>query len=124
MELFLLVLVVTFQYSHFLGAGSNFRDPLRAFEWQGTWFVGVGCNNESMSADLCLFQVRAAYLHRAFHPPTTQTHQLGEVSAGPYGHDLLWPVDAIVTTTQTYTYAYTQTYTHREKQKHTYQQIP
>lgn len=37
-------------------AGKNFRDPLRAFQWEGEWYVGVGCNNESNSADLCLFQ--------------------------------------------------------------------
>ena len=38
-------------------AGSNFRDPLRAFQWtDGKWYVGVGCNNQSKSADLCLFQ--------------------------------------------------------------------
>jgi len=38
-------------------AGANFRDPLRAFKWSdGAWYVGVGCNNKSNSADLCLFQ--------------------------------------------------------------------
>ena len=39
-------------------AGGNFRDPLRAFHWpgDGNWYVGVGCNNQSKTADLCLFQ--------------------------------------------------------------------
>lgn len=36
--------------------GTNFRDPARAFEWAGAWYVGVGCNNNSHSADLCLFR--------------------------------------------------------------------
>jgi hypothetical protein len=38
-------------------AGANFRDPLRAFLWtDGAWYVGVGCNNRSNSADLSLFR--------------------------------------------------------------------
>eukprot|EP00054_Salpingoeca_dolichothecata_P015306 m.87904 g.87904 ORF g.87904 m.87904 type:complete len:544 (-) comp21429_c0_seq2:36-1667(-) len=37
-------------------SGKNFRDPLRALNLNEKWYVGVGCNNNSMSADVCLFQ--------------------------------------------------------------------
>eukprot|EP00050_Salpingoeca_kvevrii_P019831 m.91108 g.91108 ORF g.91108 m.91108 type:complete len:546 (-) comp8590_c0_seq1:350-1987(-) len=43
-------------------AGKNFRDPVRAIELGGSWYVGVGCNNQSQSADLCLFQANDASL--------------------------------------------------------------
>lgn len=37
-------------------AGNNFRDPLRAFQYANNWYVGVGCNDNGQSANLCLFQ--------------------------------------------------------------------
>ena len=35
---------------------SGFRDPSRAFEWQGRWFVGVGCGSAEAGAQFCLFE--------------------------------------------------------------------
>lgn len=44
--------------------GKNFRDPVRGFEYQGKWYVGVGCNNMSNSADFCLFEASDATLSK------------------------------------------------------------
>jgi hypothetical protein len=37
-------------------ATSGFRDPARAFQWHGKWFVGVGCGDDTNGAQFCLFE--------------------------------------------------------------------
>jgi hypothetical protein len=35
---------------------TGYRDPVRAFEWDDKWYVGVGCGNKAEGAQFCLFQ--------------------------------------------------------------------
>eukprot|EP00658_Telonema_sp_P-2_P033226 TRINITY_DN24431_c0_g1_i2.p1 TRINITY_DN24431_c0_g1~~TRINITY_DN24431_c0_g1_i2.p1 ORF type:complete len:448 (-),score=98.16 TRINITY_DN24431_c0_g1_i2:169-1512(-) len=35
---------------------TGYRDPVRAFEWNGKWYVGVGCGNKEEGAQFCLFE--------------------------------------------------------------------
>ena len=43
-------------------APGSFRDPMRAFQFQGSWFVGVGCGESVHSpgggAQVCLFKAK------------------------------------------------------------------
>lgn len=35
---------------------TGYRDPVRAFEHNGKWYVGVGCGNSTAGAQFCLFE--------------------------------------------------------------------
>jgi beta-fructofuranosidase len=35
---------------------AGYRDPVRAFDWQGKWWVGVGCGSKEEGAQFCLFE--------------------------------------------------------------------
>jgi sucrose-6-phosphate hydrolase SacC (GH32 family) len=35
---------------------TGYRDPVRAFDWQDKWYVGVGCGNKEEGAQFCLFE--------------------------------------------------------------------
>ena len=35
---------------------TGYRDPVRAFEWNDKWYVGVGCGNKEEGAQFCLFE--------------------------------------------------------------------
>jgi hypothetical protein len=41
---------------------TGYRDPVRAFEYDGKWFVGVGCGNEEVGAQFCLFEALTDHL--------------------------------------------------------------
>ena len=34
----------------------HFRDPARAFEYKGKWWVGVGCGSKVVGGQVCLFE--------------------------------------------------------------------
>ena len=68
-------------------AGSNFRDPLRAFQYENNWYVGVGCNNNSQSADLCLFQASDSTLNNfTYIGPMYSTN----ITYGQMNTDIVW----------------------------------
>jgi len=35
---------------------TGYRDPVRAFEYNGKWYVGVGCGSKAEGAQFCLFE--------------------------------------------------------------------
>ena len=35
---------------------TGFRDPVRAFNYNDKWYVGVGCGNKAEGAQFCLFE--------------------------------------------------------------------
>lgn len=35
---------------------TGYRDPVRAFQYNGKWYVGVGCGNKDQGAQFCLFE--------------------------------------------------------------------
>ena len=50
------------------GIDAGFRDPVRAFEHAGKWWVGVGCGSKEVGAQFCLFEAAddtlANFTHR------------------------------------------------------------
>ena len=46
---------------------TGYRDPVRAFEYNGRWFVGVGCGSNEAGAQFCLFEASDDTLGESAH---------------------------------------------------------